>query len=85
MNILWHSIKYPPKKDGMYYVRSHSSGNGAVLKDSALNYYEIRPYSYTVQGGWNTHIEFDNSVYTKAKMYFPNNAQWAEAELYDEV
>ena len=85
--ILWHSMKYPPKKDGTYYVRT-SGYTTYDLVTTAVKIYDIHTYDFTVKGGWNTH--YDNTVnengeevrilYSRHAMEFSKDDQWAEVE-----
>ena len=82
MTILWHSVKYPPKKDGMYYY-SHVYSYVADEENWELSYYKcIGTYEYTVKHGWNT-----GKHSTEPSKVFPidaENDQWAEVEYVED-
>ena len=78
MTILWHSVKYPPKKDGIYYVR-YKSTDVYDLRIPGEDVYNIVTLSYTTRGGWNTHRDFDG-VCSESKYKLTSEDQWAEVE-----
>lgn len=85
--ILWHSMKYPPKKDGTYYVRT-SGYTTYDLVITAVKIYDIHTYDFTVAGGWNTHYDKEVNengeevrvLFSRHAMEFSEDAQWAEVE-----
>lgn len=85
--ILWHSMKYPPKKDGTYYVRT-SGYTTYDLAYTAVKIYEIRTYDFTVEGGWNTHYDKEanengevvRTLFSRHAMEFAEEDQWTEVE-----
>lgn len=74
MTILWHSVKYPPKKDGDYYL----STTYTTSDEETGEYFEYRNIDtihYTVEHGWNTYKHCSKSALT-----VKDTDQWAEVE-----
>ena len=81
MTILWHSVKYPPKKDGMYYVKAQRYRNG-------VEYWGIDTYFYTVAAGWNTFYEIkydDHGKPYQGRLMADNRIEMSEDRYWAEV
>lgn len=74
MTILWHSVKYPPKKDGdYYYAKFYSDGNRKIRY--------IDTTSYSVQYGWCAYERDDGEIRSEWPM--SESDQWAEVEYVE--
>lgn len=79
MTILWHSVKYPPKKDGTYYYRTTCRFCSHDLRKRSQQYYDITTLSYTTDGGWNSHKDYDGITHASGYAVDEDD-MWAEVE-----
>lgn len=81
MNILWHSVKYPPKKDGKYYIsknlfhRTKTDETGAI---KLVYYRDITTIDYSTKYGWNAYVHDDGEM--KSTYPISDEDYWAEVE-----
>lgn len=71
-SILWHSVKYPPKKDGMYYYSN-------VLPSGRIAIYTL---DFTTDGGWCT-FRYSNGEVSKGNWTIDDGDMWAEVQSND--